>query len=169
MLIRLIRYYRWTTAYPPEIIALVSATGLCYVLVKAALDLKSSPCECERPIDGEHSLGIQTRDASDSRAWDGTGAADKGPVYVLSGPAGVKIYPTLSSQALCTMWIWRQRELIQFGYLKFRMPTGSAVVEVAQIADRCVADKNYEEDMRTVKRKLFQRQVWCSECWGQCR
>lgn len=34
----------------------------------------------------------------------------------------------------CTMWIQRQWELIQFGYLGFKMPTGSAVVEVAQVA-----------------------------------
>lgn len=77
----------------------MSTAALSYVLLKAALDLTSSPCECERPIDGEHSLGVQTRDASDSAACDGAEAADKEPVYVLSGPARVKLYPSPSSQA----------------------------------------------------------------------
>lgn len=48
---------------------------------------------------GEHSLRIQTRDASDSGVCDGAEAADKAPVYVLSGPWGVKIYPIASYQA----------------------------------------------------------------------
>lgn len=68
-------------------------------MVNAVSDLTSRPSECQRPIDGEHRLRIQTRDASDSELCNGTETTDKGPVYVLPGPAGVKFYPTLSSEA----------------------------------------------------------------------
>ncbi len=53
---------------------------------------------------------------------------------MLSGPARVKLYPTPSSQACAQCEYEDSGELIQFGYLEFKMPTGSAVVEVAQIA-----------------------------------
>lgn len=68
-------------------------------MLKAASDLTSRPRECQRPNDGEHRLRIQTRDASDLKLHNGTEATDKGPVCVLSGPAGVKLYPTPSSEA----------------------------------------------------------------------
>lgn len=55
---------------------------------------------------------------------------------MLSGPCGGRdLSHTVISGAAYNVNMKRAGELIQFGYLEFRMPTGSAVVEVAQIAD----------------------------------
>lgn len=83
---------RWTKAHPE----LEYSSRLS---LQACIAQHQAQCGCERPIDGEHRLRIQTRHASDSGACNGTEAGDKELVYVLSGPAGVKFYPTLSSQA----------------------------------------------------------------------
>lgn len=107
-----------------------STAGLCYVSLKAASDLTSRPCGCERAIDGEHCLRIQTSDVSDSELCNCAEAADKGLVCALAGPAGVKLYPTLSAQA----YEYRDSgsSFVQFGYLKFKVSTGSAAAEVDQ-------------------------------------
>ncbi len=70
---------------------------MCYVLLKAASDLTTCLCECERPIDGEQYLRMQTSEAPASGVCDGAEVADKGTVCVLSHSARVKLYPTLSS------------------------------------------------------------------------
>lgn len=58
----------------------------------------------KRPFDGEQGLETQTSDVSDSVACGGADTADKGTVYVLSGPVRVKLYPTQTSQ------VWAQCE-----------------------------------------------------------
>ncbi len=50
---------------------------MCYVLLKAALDLTTCLCECERPIDGEQYLRMQTSEAPASGVCDGAEVADK--------------------------------------------------------------------------------------------
>lgn len=111
---------------------MITAGPMLCIAESGFRSLTSSPCECERPIPVEHSLRIQTSDAPFSGACNSSEAADKAAVHVLSGPC--------KGQALSHGVIWAQcecedsGELIQFGYLKFEMPTGSAVVVEAQIA-----------------------------------
>lgn len=105
------------------------------------------------------SFRIQTRDACDSRARTGTGATDKGPVYVLSGPAGGEIYPTASSRACAqcewkdgdrsyssVIWSWKCRR----GQVQLKCPR----LLTCLLVSRWLWGRNEEYE-----RKLFQRLI----------
>lgn len=118
---------------------------------------RGSHVKVKGPVDGKQSLRIQTRHASASGVCDGWGVADTGTVCVLSGPARVKLYLTSSSVHNVNANT-HGRELIQFGYLKFEMPTGSAVVVGVQIAGS--SSGVFQQEMRDTKRKLIEGKVW---------
>lgn len=84
------------------------------------------------------------------------------------GPAGGQNLSHSIIAGLCTAWIDIRRELIQFGYLGFKTPAevrcGWSGPDRWWLLLGMFQPTSCEEEMRDVRRKLFQRQVGCYEC-----
>lgn len=101
---RLISYYRWTKAYLSRILHSRYSSRplqcLRYVFLKAASDLTSSLCECERPIDGGSTASGSRQEMPLIR---GRAMAQrqliKRPFMCYRSPSGVRIYPIAWYQA----------------------------------------------------------------------